>query len=454
MKKTKLFGFILASMAALLIAGCKEKEEKVPGFDTATFEAALASVSDNAATVNVSVTGNDSSPWYGFLTENVTSDPKDVISSFLSTLNVNKHILKTGSATIPIEGLAAGKAYRYIVTGLTAAGFTYGTPAVVDFTTTGDYVYTKLTKDPAVRIELGYNADSTKSVISIKGVTGYYDFDFMPESVFASNYASAEKFVFARIETLKSWGADLASFIKSGDADYEVDLLPENTNVVVIVYTVTKNYNAAGTYADAVLFRKTISVVPTTYEDWLGYWVLERGEETDTILIGEDVEGESYIISDFEGMPFEFPGLFDPESGMMAFMAAQGVYSYTNDSGDVEVRMTGLVNPDGSDIDNAYIISGDYPMCVIGLYSDGLAHIEGGTVSINFGAGVQDYPVLGCGFYGWLNGTLAYSYGDPLAFPATMKRLEDTDSVRSQSLSRSSDRKVETLGIPTVRRAR
>ena len=69
MKKTKLFGFVLASMAALLIAGCQKPEEKVPGYDTATFEAAVASVSDYAATVNVSVKGNDSSPWYGFLCE-------------------------------------------------------------------------------------------------------------------------------------------------------------------------------------------------------------------------------------------------------------------------------------------------------------------------------------------------------------------------------------------------
>lgn len=436
MKKTKLFGFVLASMAALLIAGCQKPEEKVPGYDTATFEAAVASVSDYAATVNVSVKGNDSSPWYGFLSDDVTSAPEDVVSSFVSGLSVNKHILKTGNATIPLEDLERGKPYRYIVTGLTAAGFTYGTPAVAEFTTTGDYVYTTLTKDPDITIELGYNADSTKSVISIKGTSGYYDFDYMPESEFTKLYESTEEYAFARIDSLKAWGVDLASRIKSGDADYVVDLLPENTNVVAVVYSVTQNYNAAGTYADAVLFRKTISLVPTTYADWTGYWVLERAGEVDTLLIQQDKEGESYKISGFQGMPFAFPGAFDAESGLMEFMAAPDVYRYNSEGGEVEVRMTGLVNPDGPDIDDAYIITGNYPTGIIGLYDDGLAHIEGGVVSVNLGGGAQEYPVLGCGFFGWENGSLAYQYGAPLEFPATMKRIADAPPVYSEDLMR------------------
>ena len=264
MKTTKLFGFVLASLAILSVAGCQKQEEKVPGFDTATFEATVSGVSDYAATVSVSVTGNDASPWYGFLTDNVTAKPEDVVSSYIGSLNVNKHILKTGNATIPLENLARGKAYRYIVTGLTAAGFTYGTPAVAEFTTTGDYVYTSLTKDPNISIELGYNADSTKSVISIKGTSGYYDFDYMTESAFKKLYASTEEYAFARIDSLKAWGADLTSRLKSGDADYVVDLFPGNTNIVAVVYSVTQNYNAAGTYADAVLSRK-ISLVSTGY---------------------------------------------------------------------------------------------------------------------------------------------------------------------------------------------
>lgn len=435
MKTTKLFGFVLASLAILSVAGCQKQEEKVPGFDTATFEATVSGVSDYAATVSVSVTGNDASPWYGFLTDNVTAKPEDVVSSYIGSLNVNKHILKTGNATIPLENLARGKAYRYIVTGLTAAGFTYGTPAVAEFTTTGDYVYTSLTKDPNISIELGYNADSTKSVISIKGTSGYYDFDYMTESAFKKLYASTEEYAFARIDSLKAWGADLTSRLKSGDADYVVDLFPGNTNIVAVVYSVTQNYNAAGTYADAVLSRK-ISLVSTGYADWIGYWALERGGETDAILIQPDVEGSSYKITGFQGMPFAFPGSYDAKNGKMSFKAAKEVYQYSTADGDVEVRMTGLVNPNSANIEDAYIISGNYTMCVVGLYSDGLAHIEGSKTSVDFGDGAKDYPVLGCGFFGWLNGSLAYSYGDLLAFPATMKRVADAPSVYSEDTFR------------------
>ena len=423
MKTIKLFASVLLSAAVFALASCNPKEEFAPGFDTANFIAEATAVGDYTATIEVTVANDNNSPWYGFLTDDVTSKPEDVVANYVKTLSVTKHILKSGPDKIELADLKAGKDYRYIVTGLTATGATYGVPGVAAFTTTGDFIYSALEENPDVTVTIGSKDDPTTK-LTIAGVgEGYYDFAFMPKDEFEATYESAEEWVFAQIDTVHKYNTEFGKLLKSGDKTHDTGVLfTENIDYAVVVYPVTGNYNAKGTYTLATVQRKTYTEVKMTYEKWLGVWELnaiyEGAPGLDTLTIEEKTAGETYTISGLNGGFGEFPfeAKFDSESGRLQIYGQDNIAVY----GPYNIGIIGRYRMD----DGNYSItwnSTPYMVTEVQNRDTGVAAYLPGMIDIGNG----DEPLTGFSYCAFQAGEFKGSLKGAYEYPITMKRIGD-----------------------------
>lgn len=199
MKTQFLKNVLLCTAIGLVALSCsKHKPEAEPGhgWGEAVFSVETVSVGETEAVIMEAATGYDGAPFYGFITSDVESSLKDAINNELSTLSVNRHMLKTGKpAARTISHLRrGGLSYRYIVTGLTPDGRTYGTPVSVTFTTGGTF------KESGVA-SISYNAETRKVEVSGFG-NSLYDFGIVTKDT-ADSFGSDAELLHALIYSMK-----------------------------------------------------------------------------------------------------------------------------------------------------------------------------------------------------------------------------------------------------------
>ena len=137
--RTKTFFGFLAS-AALVLAGCNQKEEMEPTYDpgVVTFSVASQVISDHGIDVFVQHDGDKMDGWCGFLTEDLTTDINVLINTHAAGVTAaDMHYGKT--QTVRFTDLEAEKDYRYIAYGLKDNKTLYGIPGYAAFTTAEDF---------------------------------------------------------------------------------------------------------------------------------------------------------------------------------------------------------------------------------------------------------------------------------------------------------------------------
>lgn len=103
---------------------------------TVKFSAKATDVTNTSASIVVGYSASvDNLTWYGFLTEDLTSEASALISSKVA--GINESDWQTGPKTVSLTDLTKDTEYRYIVTGINADGV-YGVAAEVQFKA---YVY-------------------------------------------------------------------------------------------------------------------------------------------------------------------------------------------------------------------------------------------------------------------------------------------------------------------------
>lgn len=123
-------------------------------YSKAVFSVKAFNITTNSADVSISHAGYDDFTYFGFVTSDKDTDIETLIAGVLPTIkdnkgNVKADTLMTGlSNKVSLSKLNDNTLYRYIVFGIDATGFTYGTPGVVSFQTELDLTKIQFNIEP------------------------------------------------------------------------------------------------------------------------------------------------------------------------------------------------------------------------------------------------------------------------------------------------------------------
>ena len=243
--KTPFFTSVLLCTAILALSCTARKPEVGPGhgWGEATFSVEKLSVGQTDATVQESASGYEGAPFYGFITSNVNSSLKVAIEEKISTISVNRHMLKTGTPKAQeVTGLRrGGKEYRYIVTGLTPDGRSYGTPAAVSIVTQGEFA-------PSSTASVQYMGLSGRNhIVSVEGFGGLYDFTLLYKET-ADSFDSDAALIQAIID---STSPDPLS----EDGQFNIGQLNKG-DYVLVAYGVEEDLDFEGCYNPTLSYAK------------------------------------------------------------------------------------------------------------------------------------------------------------------------------------------------------
>ena len=245
------------------------------------FSAETSNLTKESVDIAVSYdTAVDDLTWYGFLTEDLTSEASTLIAAAVA--DVEESDWKAGAKTVSIGGLTALTTYRYIVTGINADGV-YGTPADIQFITLSDVydntVFTVAASEittSSVTLTITHNGEAEFEYC------GFFTEDLESPVVSVAIPADADQHLMSGLEKVISVN----------------DLAPLTQYRYIVVGRV--NGNEYGTRGEAV-FTTADDAVPASYDDFLGAWSMLQGETTYEFEVQEKMAGTSYTIVGLNG---------------------------------------------------------------------------------------------------------------------------------------------------------
>ena len=174
MKLRNLIFSSLIAAVAFALTGCEEVEQ--PKKEVVNFTVRYSEVAYDYAIVNVKHDGPEDITWYGFLTEDVTTQEFTLITKeWAKLLSTGKaiEVRREKERNILFEGLKENTAYKYIVFGLTETGEMYDNVGAgsIKFTTSTNIYVLKQTDDWKIT-RLGRNEEKTKELIEIQSKKG------------------------------------------------------------------------------------------------------------------------------------------------------------------------------------------------------------------------------------------------------------------------------------------
>lgn len=237
--------------------------------------------------------------------------------------------------------------------------------------------------------------------------------------------------------------------------DGTVEVIPSNDNFGPLEGFAFYMNGSDGIYSYGVstkmpgVLTKGEPEVDEGYNAWLGNWTVQTEGGSYSISVAENVPNRSYLITGINNFSYSFvqtPANYDAETGEMVILGGNTTPIASNVSLGVDqyfyMYLLALVDKDGQ----LSPITGNYELCRGSIGSDGSASFSGGTLSINFGDGVKDYPIAAQGVYcvGMTDSSVVYTLNGEIitSYPFTMAPAASGAPVKA---SFDADVKVETV---------
>ena len=136
MKITKIAAFAVTALAAFVLPSCVQigPEEEPVAEPSADFTVAKGDIEAEYAEVIVRHSGAEDVTWYGFVTEDVSSNVQDLVDAEISKIDRN-HLHIGKSQTVAVRGLREAVNYRYIAFAVDAQNAYFGTAGSLVFNT-------------------------------------------------------------------------------------------------------------------------------------------------------------------------------------------------------------------------------------------------------------------------------------------------------------------------------
>lgn len=294
MKLRNLIFSGLIAAVAFALTGCEEVEQ--PKKETVNFTVRYSEVAYDYAIVNVKHDGPEDITWYGFLTEDVTTQEFTLITKeWTRLLSTGKaiEVRREKERNILFEGLKENTSYKYIVFGLTPEGEMYdnvGAGSIKFTTSTNIYILTE-TKDWTIK-RLGRNEDNTKELIEITSNKGgrfawqYVSkesieefnkenpdgFELWEDDIYMATVDGIQLYALQQISTIQYYvynGYSLADLTYVSDGKpFEIDRLSSG-DYYIIVYGFEGDGNHTQTYSVQEITIEEEVALPE-YDKWLG----------------------------------------------------------------------------------------------------------------------------------------------------------------------------------------
>ena len=316
-----IFSSLIAAVAFIL-TGCEEEAIKAKE-GVVNFTVRYSDVSYDYAIINVKHDGPEDITWYGFLTEDVSTQDFTLMNkewTRLLTSGKAIEVKRDQERNILLENLKENTSYKYIVFGLKADGGLYdnvGLGSIKFTTSTNIYVLTQ-TEDWEIT-RLGRNEEKTKELIEIKSKKGgrfawqYISkesieefekenpdgFELWENDIYMATVNGIELYALQQISTIQYYiynGYSIAdlTYIYEPGKPFEIDRLSSG-DYYIIVYGFEGDGNHTQTYSVEMITIEEEVALPE-YEKWFGTYTFS-GECLVTQENGEEVhETRNYNI--------------------------------------------------------------------------------------------------------------------------------------------------------------
>mgnify|MGYP003294647542 CR=1 FL=1 len=398
--KLSLTRVMVAVTAIAFAVACDRGGDKVESLPNLKLSVEVSDITTTTAKIKVSHDFDAKDSWYGFVTDDTTTDAKALISMMVANGIDQKNFHRSKQYVSLLESLAPDTNYRYIATGLTAEGVQYGEIAVVEFKTlaeNGGDDYNSMRANAAWTIVY-------RGKDKVDGTT----YDHVVEVISTDNNPYAITIVYADAydpyqlrdladEMLVDMKAYLADFNEQNGTTYKFkdmlyrgtardpfDLAPGIYRAIAVGYTTEGE--VSGLYAVSNEFEVEEQMASVNYLAWIGDWEIYGQNDVSTpVTISKGVANRSFYMTGWEG--FEDLAIeveYNAELDAMFFYSQLVAEDYDlgEEYGKANIYLF-AGDEDGYYYDNK---DGDYYIAIAGILDDGQRAI------VRYGVNTPGYP--------------------------------------------------------------
>ncbi|MBO7622473.1 MAG: BACON domain-containing protein [Bacteroidales bacterium] len=239
-------------------------------------------------------------------------------------------------------------------------------------------------------------ADNDIYKVGVAGVSGEYAVTAVPASKLAQGgFSNVAEYLTESDSDIASAIADGEIAVYSGDKTVELSNLSGGENYAVVLGYNSSKSELTGEY-NVVTFKVEGADLRTPYEKWLGTWAVQRGSETDTWTITENVKNSSYKIDGIDdiasgltsGASFPIDAQFDSATGDMIIHVQTGLTTVNINDEPTSLDLYGVIIYNGKET----IVTGNYDIVRLKM-GKGTATMEGNVLHLSGADG--EFPVIG-----------------------------------------------------------
>lgn len=394
---------VMVAIAAIaLVVACDKGGDEVEKLPNLKLSVKIENITTTTAKVKITHSLEADNAWYGFVTNDTTSDAKTLVNEALAAGVDEAELHRSKQYITILEELTPDTAYRYIATGVTAEGVQYGEITAVEFKTLKD----------AGNQEEEYNGmrrnDAWEVIYVGKDVLDEVEYDHVIRVISRDNNPYAITLVYADAydpyqlrdladamlidlkEYLAEYNDRYATSFSFGDMLYTgngadpFDLDPGTYRALAVGYT--PDGEVSGLYSVSEEFEVEEQIASPNYAAWLGEWEIEgQNGAKNTVKITQQHANRSFLLSGWEGFDdLEIVVEYNAELDAMFFYSqlVAEEYDLGEEYGKAKIYLF-AGDEEGYYYDNA---DGDYYIAIAGI-------LEGGQRAIvRYGVNVPGYP--------------------------------------------------------------
>ena len=409
----------------------------------------IEDITETTAKIKVTHNGEKGDSWYALLTEDIDSELSELVNTA-----IKKYLLGEGHENLHssnryvevVEDLTPGTDYRYIVFGMSAEGKRYGQVVEQSFKTLN---YGNVNTD-----EMEYN---NSWLVQYTGAGTLYEqaYDHIvsvlsnDKNPYAITVVEADKYNPEGLMELaidlrdamreyieyynSSYGTNytFADLLYTGNASDAFDLDTGKYRAVVLGYNHAGD--VSGLYAISEVFEVQAPVASEAYNSWLGTWTITGFNNVESIInLSAGKPNKNCYMTGWEKID-KWPVRVDYDPSLDAlFFSSQLI------SEDTQITETqrGALYLFGGDEDGYYYSNdeGDYEIAIAGILDDGARAI------VRYGVNMPNYPKFVQMFYMAKIDGKFYSLTPEAEIPTFISMM--TAGARPKSLARVGDSSV------------
>lgn len=394
---------VMVALAAIaFVVACDKGNEDIEKLPDLKLAIEVEDITTSTAKIKVTHELDAKNQWFGFVTDDTTTDAKSVVEAAIAKGIDPKELHQSKQYITLLEELIPDTSYRYIATGVTAEGVQYGEITEVEFKTLKEAggeeeVYNGMRRNDAWTVM--YVGKDKLDGVEYDHVVRVVSTDNNPYAitlVYADAYDpyQLKDLADAMLVDLKSYLAEynqqngtsfaFADMLYMGNGADPFDLDPGVYRALAVGFTPAGE--VSGMFAVSDEFEVEEQMASPAYTAWLGEWTIEgQNGAVNNVVIKKHHANRSFTMTGWEGFnDLEVEVEYNAELDAMFFYSqlVAEQYDLGEEYGKADIYLF-AGDKDGYYYDNK---DGDYYIAIAGVLDDGKRAI------VRYGVNVPGYP--------------------------------------------------------------